>query len=121
MTTKAELESKHLAELHTLAAEAGVRGYRMLPRAELIEKLARDGESKPPAEGGAAATGAIPPCGCAPSRRRPAPAPARARQRPGLRVGPPQAPPSLPPRRRGAAGPALARRRRPLAAGLERA
>ena len=38
--TKAELESKHLAELHTLAAEAGVSGYRMLPRAELVEKLA---------------------------------------------------------------------------------
>ena len=38
--TKAELESKHLAELHALAAEAGVSGYRMLPRAELVEKLA---------------------------------------------------------------------------------
>lgn len=37
--TKAELESKHLSELHALAAEAGVPGYRMLPRAELIEKL----------------------------------------------------------------------------------
>lgn len=46
MTTKAELESKHLAELHTLAAKEGVSGYRMLPRAELIEKLA-GGESKP--------------------------------------------------------------------------
>jgi Rho termination factor-like protein len=41
--TKAELESKHLAELHTLAAEAGVERYRMLPRAELIEKLAGGG------------------------------------------------------------------------------
>ncbi len=30
--TRAELESKHLAELHTLADEAGVSGYRMLPR-----------------------------------------------------------------------------------------
>jgi transcription termination factor Rho len=40
---KSELESKHLAELHTLAAEAGVDGYRMLPRAELIAALA-DGE-----------------------------------------------------------------------------
>lgn len=37
--TKTELESKHLAELHSLAAEAGVPRYRMLPRAELIEKL----------------------------------------------------------------------------------
>jgi len=37
---KSELESKHLSELHALAAEAGVERYRMLPRAELIEKLA---------------------------------------------------------------------------------
>jgi len=42
--TKAELENKHIAELHSLAAEAGVERYRMLPRAELIAKLA-DGES----------------------------------------------------------------------------
>jgi hypothetical protein len=40
--TKTELESKHIAELHTLAAEAGVERYRMLPRAELIAKLAGD-------------------------------------------------------------------------------
>jgi Rho termination factor, N-terminal domain len=38
--TKAELESKHLAELHALAAEAGVPRYRMLRREELVEKLA---------------------------------------------------------------------------------
>jgi hypothetical protein len=37
--TKTELESKHLAELHALAAEAGIPGYRMLGREELIEKL----------------------------------------------------------------------------------
>lgn len=37
--TKTELESKHLAELHALAAEAGVPRYRMLRREELIEKL----------------------------------------------------------------------------------
>ncbi len=37
---KAELESKHLAELHALAAEANVPRYRMLSRTELIEKLA---------------------------------------------------------------------------------
>lgn len=37
---KTELESKHIAELHELAAEAGVERYRMLSRAELIEKLA---------------------------------------------------------------------------------
>jgi ribonuclease E len=34
------LESKHLAELHALAAEAGVPRYRMLRREELVEKLA---------------------------------------------------------------------------------
>lgn len=37
---KTELESKHLAELHSLAAEAGVPRYRMLRREDLIEKLA---------------------------------------------------------------------------------
>jgi Rho termination factor, N-terminal domain len=36
---KTELESKHLAELHALAAEADVPRYRMLRREELIEKL----------------------------------------------------------------------------------
>jgi hypothetical protein len=40
--TKTELENKHIAELHTLAAAAGVERYRMLPRAELIAKLAGD-------------------------------------------------------------------------------
>jgi hypothetical protein len=44
--TKAELENKHLGELHSLAAAAGVERYRMLPRAELIAKLA-DGDSAP--------------------------------------------------------------------------
>lgn len=38
--TKSDLESKHLAELHALAAEAGIERYRLLPRAELIERLA---------------------------------------------------------------------------------
>jgi hypothetical protein len=42
--TKTELESKHLAELHALAADAGVPKYRMLRREELIEQLS-DGES----------------------------------------------------------------------------
>jgi len=37
--TKAELESKHLSDLHALAAEAGVERYRMLSRTELIAKL----------------------------------------------------------------------------------
>jgi hypothetical protein len=42
---KTELESKHLADLHALAAEQNLPRYRMLPRAELIEKLA-DGNGK---------------------------------------------------------------------------
>ena len=37
---KSELESKHLAELHALAADAGIERYRMLPRTELVERLA---------------------------------------------------------------------------------
>lgn len=41
--TKAELESKHLSDLHALAAEAGVERFRMLTRAELIAKLS-DGD-----------------------------------------------------------------------------
>lgn len=44
--TKTELDSKHLAELYSLAAEAGIERYRMLGRAELIEKLAGDGEGE---------------------------------------------------------------------------
>jgi hypothetical protein len=47
--TKAELESKHLAELHTLAADAGVPRYRMLARGELIDALATsEGDSPKP-------------------------------------------------------------------------
>ncbi len=41
---RAELENKHIAELHALAAAAGVERYRMLSRTELIAKLA-DGDS----------------------------------------------------------------------------
>ncbi|MFT3863006.1 MAG: hypothetical protein QM729_01955 [Solirubrobacterales bacterium] len=48
--TKTELESKHLADLHQLAAAAGVERYRMLSRAELIERLS-DGD-----DGGSAAS-----------------------------------------------------------------
>jgi SnoaL-like domain/Rho termination factor, N-terminal domain len=50
---KSQLESKHIAELHDLAAEAGVERYRMLTRAELIEQLAGGNgkaESKPQGE-----------------------------------------------------------------------
>ena len=46
---KTELESKHLAELHSLAAEADVPRYRMLRREELIEKLS-DGDGNGKAE-----------------------------------------------------------------------
>ena len=45
--TKAELEKKRLSDLHQLAAEAGVEKYRMLTKAELVEKLAGgNGSSK---------------------------------------------------------------------------
>jgi hypothetical protein len=49
--TKTELESKHLADLHQLAAAAGVERYRMLTRAELIERLSDgdEGDSASPA------------------------------------------------------------------------
>jgi hypothetical protein len=58
--TKAELESKHIAELHELAADAGVERYRMLSRAELIDKLAGGnggGARKPDRERSAADSG----------------------------------------------------------------
>ena len=55
---KSELESKHLAELHDLAAEAGIERYRMLPRAELIAKLAGNGgEGGDGGEGGSSGRG----------------------------------------------------------------
>lgn len=50
---KSELESKHISELHELAAEAGVERYRMLSRAELIEQLAGgDGKAAAKPQGG---------------------------------------------------------------------
>jgi hypothetical protein len=69
---KTELDSKHIAELHSLAAEAGVPRYRMLRREELIEKLL-DGK---PAQGG----GREPRGEGAPKRERP---PRRRRERSG--------------------------------------
>jgi len=57
---KSELESKHIAELHELAAEAGVERYRMLSRAELIGKLAGGdgtGGSRPKGERGGGSRG----------------------------------------------------------------
>jgi hypothetical protein len=52
--TKTELESKHLSDLHQLAAAAGVERFRMLSRAELIERLS-DGNGD---EGGSTSRGA---------------------------------------------------------------
>jgi transcription termination factor Rho len=68
--TKAELESKHLADLHALAAKADVPRYRMLRREELIEKLSggEPGKAEAPANGERA-----------PKRERP---PRRRRERP---------------------------------------
>jgi len=51
--TKTELESKHLSDLHQLAAAAGVERFRMLSRAELIDRLS-DGNGD---ESGSAARG----------------------------------------------------------------
>jgi hypothetical protein len=80
--TKAELEPKHLAELHALAAERGLPRYRMLPRAELIEKLAAgepDRKAPPRRERSRPATppAATPPAATPPAAT-PEPAPARA-------------------------------------------
>lgn len=49
--TKAELEAKHLAELHSLAAEIGVPRYRMLSRAELINELSEEDSGSAPRGG----------------------------------------------------------------------
>jgi transcription termination factor Rho len=65
--TKAELESKHLSDLHALAAEAGVPKYRMLSRAELIEQLSGGEESAAAAEPAGAEATERPP---RPRRRR---------------------------------------------------
>jgi hypothetical protein len=86
--TKAELEKKHLSELHTLAAAAGVERYRMLPRAELIAKLADGGGSssarpgREPSGGGASRGGGG--GGGGEQRDRP---PRRRRRRSGAKSG----------------------------------
>lgn len=83
---KAELETKHLAELHALAAEAGVPRYRMLRRGELVEKLL---DGKPAKEGKARDE--------KPARAEPEPKP----QRPGREQAPaPSEEASRPSRRR---------------------
>ena len=87
MMTKAELESKHLAELHELAAEAGVERYRMLSRAELIEKLAggrSSGAPKPKGERGGGDAGPAPAARSQPQASRRA---GRARAAPGAEAG----------------------------------
>jgi transcription termination factor Rho len=78
--TRAELESKHLAELHALAEEAGVQGYRMLSREELIEKLSDGSGSKPQAKGGRPEQGQ--------RQRRPRERRPRERREGGQRQGP---------------------------------
>lgn len=50
--TKTELDSKSLADLHQLAADQGVERYRMLTRAELIERLGDGDSGDSPAGGG---------------------------------------------------------------------
>jgi hypothetical protein len=78
--TKAELESKHLADLHALAAKADVPRYRMLRREELIEKLSggESAKAEKPANGERAPKRDRPP-----RRRRERPAGDRApRERP---------------------------------------
>src|SRR3954452_11804568 len=66
---KTELESKHLAELHSLAAEADVPRYRMLRREELIEKLS-DGNGDGKAETSEKPRGDRPPRRERPPRQR---------------------------------------------------
>jgi hypothetical protein len=89
--TKAELESKHLAELHTLAAEKGIPRYRMLPRGELIAKLASgEGESRPQSRPRSQSS--------RPPRRSRSNASSRDRERGGQGARkPPSAPPRDPP------------------------
>lgn len=67
---KAELEKKHLSDLHLLAAEAGVDKYRMLTKSELIERLA-ESNGAPAAESGGSESGAeVREGGDRPRRRR---------------------------------------------------
>jgi hypothetical protein len=53
---KTELESKTLSDLHQLASAAGVERYRMLTRADLVERLS-DGDGGGSASGGRSAKG----------------------------------------------------------------
>ena len=118
--TKTELESKHLSDLHQLAAAAGVERYRMLTRAELIERLS-DGDgggdsarrsSRRLADGGEERARAL-------ARRRRAPVPARGsgrggREREGPRRRGIEDEDEKPRRRAGAAALAARRPRAPI-------
>src|SRR4051794_18274243 len=66
---KTELESKHLAELHSLAAKADVPRYRMLRHEELIAKLS-DGDGNRKAEKSEKPRGDRPPRRDRPPRQR---------------------------------------------------
>jgi Rho termination factor, N-terminal domain len=68
--TKTELESKHLSDLHQLAADAGVERYRMLTRAELIERLG-DGGGEAPAASASSGSSVAPARGGDEERERP--------------------------------------------------
>jgi Rho termination factor, N-terminal domain len=109
--TKAELESKHLAELHELAADAGVERYRLLSRAELIERLAGGSgraESKPRGERRGAGSGqrrqrdrSRKPRAPRSERERREEAPAdRPRRKPEPSIAPATTPPSSRPKRK---------------------
>ncbi len=50
--TKSELEKKHISELHSLAAEAGVERFRLLSKTELVERLADGNGGEPEGDGG---------------------------------------------------------------------
>jgi transcription termination factor Rho len=68
---KAELEKKHLSELHLLAAEAGISKFRMLTKSELVEQLAgENGASVAPKAETAEAAGRREGGGERPRRRR---------------------------------------------------
>jgi hypothetical protein len=68
---KAELEKKHLSELHQLAAEAGISKFRMLSKSELVEQLAgENGASAAPKAEAADAGGRPKGSGERPRRRR---------------------------------------------------
>jgi hypothetical protein len=75
---KAELEKKHLSELHLLAAEAGIEKFRMLSKGELVEKLASgNGGPAAPAAAKRERSGERPPRRRRERRDRPEKAPER--------------------------------------------